>query len=108
MRIDLTSLVGDNVHVLAGMERGIAARKAFEMDLLDAGDEGVVIVAPDNLEAIAPSFVQGFFSKTLSVLGEKGLLEKYRFELDSFLTEDMTNGIKRLKMSRKIAGHRIA
>ena len=103
-RIDLTELVGGNGVVLAGMLRGEAAREHYIMDALDSGDEEVVVTAPESLEAISPSFVQGFLAGSLRRLGENGLRKKYRFDLNDFLLEDITDGINRLLMKRKIAG----
>ncbi len=105
MQIDLTALLKDNGAVLAGMDRGVAAREAFDLDTLDAGADKVEIVAPEDLEAISPSFVQGFLSASYARLGESGLTEKYNFNVDEFLKEDLLAGIQRLKMRRKIAGH---
>lgn len=104
MQIDLSELVGNDGVVLAGMERGAAARNLFVMDKLDGGTEAVVVSAPDSLEAISPSFVQGFLAGSLKHLGEDGLRSKYRFELNELLMEDIADGIKRLLMKRKIAG----
>ena len=104
MQIDLIELVGNDGVVLAGMERGAAARDLFVLDTLDSSPEDVVITAPENLEAISPSFVQGFLAGSLKRLGEDGLKTKYKFELNDLLLEDITGGIKRLLMKRKIAG----
>ena len=104
MQIDLTDLVGRDGVVLVGMQRGTAARDLFVLDSLDSGTDDVVIVAPDNLEAISPSFVQGFLAASLKHLGEDGLRAKYKFELNELLLGDIAGGIKRLQMKRKIAG----
>lgn len=104
MQIDLTKLVGQDGVVLAGMERGVAARQMFTLDELDQTIEGIVVTAPPSLEAISPSFVQGFLAGSLRALGEKRLREKYKFELDELLQDDIAEGIKRLLMKRKIAG----
>lgn len=105
MQIDLQTLVGRNILVLAGMERGVAARGEFGLDRLDVGEDEVVITAPDTLDAIAPSFVQGFLSKSYSALGEDGLKSKYRLNMSEDLLDDILEGIKRLRMKRSIAGH---
>ena len=104
MQIDLSELVGQDGVVLAGMERGAAARTLFTLDELDATMDDVVITAPESLEAISTSFVQGFLAGSLKTLGEAQLRKKYRFELNDLLKEDITDGLKRLLMKRKIAG----
>jgi len=104
VQIDLSELVGQDGVVLAGMERGTAARTLFTLDELDATLDNVVITAPESLEAISTSFVQGFLAGSLKTLGEAQLRRKYRFELNDVLKEDITDGLKRLLMKRKIAG----
>ncbi|WP_224815178.1 hypothetical protein [Hasllibacter sp. MH4015] len=104
MQIDLSEIVGKGGVVLAGMERGTAARDLFTLDAHDASGEEIVVTAPESLEAISPSFVQGFLAGSLSKLGEGRLREKYRFELNELLQEDISEGIRRLLMKRKIAG----
>lgn len=104
MRIDLIDLVGKDGVVLAGMERGTAAREHYSLDKLDTAADDVVVSAPENLEAISPSFVQGFLAGSLKNLGQDGLNSKYRFELNELLLEDIRDGIKRLVMKRRIAG----
>ena len=103
-QINLIDLVGPDGAVLAGTERGTAAREHYSMDELDKGDEEVVVSAPENLEAISPSFVQGFLAGSFRHLGQEGLYSKYRFELSDILLEDIRDGIKRLVMKRRIAG----
>ena len=104
MQIDLSKLVGQDGVVLAGMERGAAARTLFTLDKLDSSLDEVVVTPPETLEAISTSFVQGFLAGSLKTLGEAKLREKYKFELNDVLKEDITDGLKRLLMKRKIAG----
>ena len=104
MQIDLSKLVGQDGVVLAGMERGAAARTLFTLDKLDSSLDEVVVTAPETLEAISTSFVHGFLAGSLKTLGEAKLREKYKFELNDVLKEDITDGLKRLLMKRKIAG----
>jgi hypothetical protein len=104
VQIDLTELVGNDGVVLAGMERGVAAREKFTLDDLDGSLDTVVVTAPSTLEAISPSFVQGFLAGSLKSLGEEKLHSKYKFELSELLMEDITEGIRHLLMKRKIAG----
>ena len=104
VHISFFDLVGNDGVVLAGMNRGTAAREHFSMDELDCGFDDVVVSAPKNLEAISPSFVQGFLAGSLKKLGQEGLQSKYRFELNDLLSEDIKTGIRRLLMKRRIAG----
>lgn len=101
--IDLTALTKDRVRMLSGHDRGSEARKFFDIDRLEAEDDEIVIVAPDSLDAVTPSFVQGLFaqSKTLP-FGRDGFLRKYRFNTSEFVKEDILVGIDRLLMKRSL------
>ena len=105
MCVDLGLLSNGKVLVLAGPERGLAAREQYKLDVLDLSDEKIEVIAPDDLEAISPSFVQGFLAKSFQRLGEEGLFQKYQFKLNELLVDDVRDGIERLKMQREIAGH---
>lgn len=102
--IDLRVLTKDEVSSLIGHDRGLAARKLFELDVLDRSAEPVEVTAPPNLEALTPSFVQGLFATSVHRLGEEGFFKHYRFNMHRGLVEDVHVGIERALMKREIAG----
>ena len=95
--IDLRLLTKGKVTMLTGHIRGLSARTMYDLDALDNNADAVSIVAPDNLDTITPSFVQGFLASSLQTMGVERLREQYDFSrLPSFLQEDFETGIQRL------------
>ena len=95
--IDLSRLTKKEVTMLTGHPRGLSARDMYELDALDSLPDDVIIVAPENLDTITPSFVQGFLAASLSTLGVDGLRRKYNTSnLPSDLQIDFETGIQRL------------
>jgi len=89
------------VHNLAGKERGVSARRLFNLDELDSKADAIVVRVPEHLNAISPSFFLGLFSASIASLGGKdGFLRKYRFTADEAIMEQVMNGIRRAVASR--------
>ena len=68
--IDLELLTKGEVHNLSGHDRGVAARKMFELDGLDQSTDDVRILVPDYVYGVSPSFVQGLLAETVHRLGD--------------------------------------
>lgn len=101
--INFFDLTRGEVTSLAGHERGVVARRHFGLDELDNVQDAVRVVAPANLEALTPSFVQGLFADSVHRLGEK-FFAHYNFDLSPELVSDIRVGIQRAQMRREIAG----
>lgn len=98
-RVDLNELTQNRVKMLTGHHRGLSGREHFHLDQLDTAPEAIVIVAPESLDAITPSFVQGFLAASLVKLGSDQFEKHYDFSrLPRLLQEDMRTGIERLKL----------
>jgi hypothetical protein len=102
-RIELKSVVGNDVRVLIGQDRGAAVREAFELDALDRDAEPVEVIAPENLKTLTPSFVQGLFAQSVLRLGEANFYKHYVFDKDALLG-DVRAGVDRVLTSRHLAG----
>lgn len=76
-QINLDALTGGGkVHNLSGHTRGLAARDLFKLDDLDSGaSDPVLVVVPDHIYSVSPSFIQGLFSASVRKLGN----DKCRF-----------------------------
>lgn len=95
--IDLTKLTKGEVRMLTGLPRGLSAREHFELDRLDQMGEPVVILAPDDLDTVTPSFVQGFLARSLMALGKDRFVEKFDLsKLDGLIASDFRIGMERL------------
>jgi hypothetical protein len=99
--INLGELTKDQVTMLTGHPRGLAARDLYNLDALDEAQDIVVVRAPSNLDPVPPSFVQGLLAMSLRHLGEQRLREKYDFSaLPSLLKEDFETGLSRLLLHK--------
>lgn len=98
-QIDLEKLTKGEVFMLSGAPRGVAARELFRLDEIEQGNETISISAPDDLDTVTPSFVQGFLAKSVVNLGAERF--KSRFDLSALpeeLVKDFRVGIERLLM----------
>jgi hypothetical protein len=102
--LDLKSVVGEEARVLIGHERGVAVRKAFNLDQLDNDAEPVRIIVPGTLRTLTPSFVQGLFAGSVQRLGENQFYSHYTFETDPSVLGDIHAGVDRVLTSRHLAG----
>lgn len=99
IKIDLSILTKNKVRMLTGHVRGVESRNMYKLDLLEAEGEPIVLTAPDNLEAITPSFVQGFLGDAVTRLGSSAVEALYDLsQLPLFLRDDFQVGIERLKL----------
>lgn len=96
-RIELKALTGDGqVHSLSGQERGVEARRHFNLDELDLSEEPVAVEIPDDIDAISPSFFQGMFAKSLVERfdrDEDQFLRHYSFEAPTHVLAQIQRGI---------------
>jgi hypothetical protein len=99
--IDLQVLTKNEVRSLSGHDRGNEARSFFNLDSLDTEETEVTVVAPDELDTITPSFVQGMFGRSVQRLGKEQFFVKYKFALSRYLLSDIESGIDRTQFLRK-------
>lgn len=78
--ICLRDLTLGEVLNLAGHDRGLKARKHFEIDELDRASESITIKVPENFRAISPSFFQGMFAESVHHMGTSAFFDHYRFD----------------------------
>lgn len=97
---DLARITQNRVRNLSGHERGLAARKAFDFDAFDGGNDIVEIIVPEELNAISPSFFQGMFSKSVKTLGLDQFKKRYRFQAKSDQLLQVERGIRAILRDR--------
>jgi hypothetical protein len=89
------------VRNLAGHDRGLEARNLFDIDKLDAADEAVRVVVPEQIYLLSPSFIQGMFAKSIKALGNRErFLAHYGFDANSAVLQQIDNGINASLMER--------
>lgn len=98
--VDFSLLTKDEVVMLSGEPRGVAAREEFLPSSI-SDDQEIKVVAPEDLVTITPSFVQGFFSQRMDAVG----LEAFEKNLDMsslpvHLQKDIRDGLDKLRYRR--------
>lgn len=89
------------VRNLAGHERGQAARALFELDRLDKSAEPIVVVVPEDVYLLSPSFIQGMFSESIKSLGDRSaFLGRYSFRATPSVLRQIDSGIASSLMRR--------
>jgi len=71
---------GSVAKVFTGRDRGEDVRKASNIDKIEEKYETVVIVIPDNIYSINPSFFEELFVNVVIKLGKEKFREKFVFE----------------------------
>lgn len=100
-QIQLQTLTDNRVRSLSGQERGVAARAHFKVDELDVIAEPVVVHVPDNIDSLAPSFLQGMFSLSIRRLGRERFLEHYVFDASPVIIEQVNRAIRNSLIDRE-------
>lgn len=102
--IQLEILTQGKVSMLSGHDRGLKAREHFNIEKLEQECEKITIISGENLDAITPSFVQGFWATSNNLSkGREEFLAKYQFDAPDFIRDDFLAGLDRLLMTRSIA-----
>lgn len=65
--------------VFTGRDRGIDVREKSHLDQIEATYETVIIVIPDQIRSINPSFFEELFRNVVTKLGKEGFLAKFDF-----------------------------
>ena len=102
--LSLDTLVGEDVMVLIGHDRGVAARAKLGLDGLDHVAEPVAVSVPSHLLTLTPSFVQGLFAESVHYLGEERFFDHYQFAVPAHILSDIRAGVDRVLTSRHLAG----
>ena len=85
---------GGRVRNISGHGKGVAARKKFGVDEIDASDNSAIITVPDSIYAVSVSFTQGFFGETLKRLGsKKQFFDHYSFECTPLVLNQIIRGL---------------
>ena len=89
---------GNGAKIFTGRDKGIEARKDFDLDSVDNEDVTVYILIPADTWGINPSFFGGLFEGSIKKLGES-FTDKYKFlysnkdDINESLRKDISNNI---------------
>ena len=82
--------------VYAGRERAERLREVLAMDRIDASNESVSVVIPDQTYSVTSSFFLGLFAPSIIKAGSKvAFLNKFRFNAPDYVMEDFDAYITR-------------
>jgi hypothetical protein len=96
VRIDLaTARTSPQSRVFSGRDRGIAARRIFNLDKYDGTQDIVVVSIPRDTYSMNMSFFLGMFGKSVRRLGRSRFYEKYRFEGDAIHMPSIREAVER-------------
>lgn len=100
--IDLEVLTEGKVHNLSGHERGLAARRYFNLDALDESIGEVEIRVPEHIYGVSPSFVQGLLSESVKKLGStrEGFSSHYKLVASDLVRRQFDRGLVAILTSR--------
>lgn len=72
---------GSIAKVFTGRDRGEDVRKASHIDEIEERYDKVIIIIPDNIYSINPSFFEEFFINVILKLGKDKFREKFEFRV---------------------------
>lgn len=91
--IDLEQFRTKGAKVFTTRPRGVQVRNATKINELEPQFDKIVIVIPDDISSINPSFLEEFFVDVVTRLQEAGFYQKFefvnngRYKIDSDLSE---------------------
>jgi hypothetical protein len=99
--IDLDAYISKQNVVLAGRENGQAVRTKSKIEQLvkeSSADTKFLIIVPDYIASITPSFLEGFLRKEMIDLGKERFQSKFVFkdEGDSDVNEYVEETVDRV------------
>ncbi len=74
--------------VFTGRDRGEIVRKNCRLDEIEKVAEQIIIIVPEDIYSINPSFFEELFVNVVKKLGKEKFLEKFKFEYNGFNFED--------------------
>lgn len=100
--INLMKYSDNGLKVFSGREYGKRIRKKLNLDKIDVSDEKLKIQIDNEVYSINPSFFLGAWGESVRRLGEARFKEKYIFECNDIIMENIERGIKRAVQSTSI------
>lgn len=97
--LKLDSYRKNGSRMFSGRDYGLEVRKKMGLNEKDQDQEVYTIQISDDILAVNSSFFGGLFAESVIKLGEKGFLDKYRFqneksrEMKPTLRNDIKEGI---------------
>jgi restriction endonuclease Mrr len=81
-QISLETYRTKGAKIFTGRDRGEYVRDKSKIDKIENENEEVIIVIPDNLYSINPSFFEELFVNVVTKLGKENFYKKFNFKND--------------------------
>ena len=84
--------------VFTGRDRGVEVRKKSKIDSVIDEYEQIIIVIPEDIRSINPSFLEEFLLNVVTKLGEEGFYKKFKIINNGRyqVNEDLKEAIERI------------
>lgn len=92
MTINLEKYINGDI-VLSGRDRGEDLRKKLNLEKLEKENEIINIIIPEEVCSLNSSYFLGLFGHSVRLFGENKFLEKYNFQCDELIKENIIDGI---------------
>ncbi len=87
---DFRAKEGDRISkVFTGRDRGKYVREKSRIDELETQYDEIIIIIPDQIYSINPSFFEEFLVNVVKKLGKEKFLSKFKFKTDGDYEYDM-------------------
>lgn len=94
-RINLQDKISAGSKILSGRDKGEALRQKIDLDKREEEHNKITIVIPPSIVSFNSSYFLGLFTPSIKKYKTReGFLEKYEFECDQFIQQDIEDGIK--------------
>lgn len=77
--IDLQTFRTPGAKVFTSRPRGVQVRQESKIDEIEPQFDEIVIVVPDDISSLNPSFLEEFLENVVMRLGEQGFYRKFKF-----------------------------
>ena len=78
--IDLEDYRVDRAKVFTGRDRGFYVRTESKIDEIELSYDRIIVIIPDNIYSINPSFFEELFFNVVNKLGKESFLSKFEFQ----------------------------
>lgn len=97
-KIDLRKHLFQNALIFTGRDRGKQVRTVSKINELEAINDSIIVVIPNNIITISPSFLEEFFYNVVTKLGKDAFKSKFTFENpgDYKIEKNLDTAIKRI------------
>ncbi len=103
-KVNLADYRVEGSKVFTGRDRGEDVRKRSKIDYEESTHDTVLIIVPDDIYSINPSFLEEFFVNVVIKLGKDKFFSKFRFEGSYNIERPLNEAINRILRNKTALG----